>query len=414
MVKKVLYIALAISMIACGSARKGAGVTTPAESATKDSTSVAGSSANTEKAVDAENKFWGKLLGEACRELKQENICLSPLSAQFAMAMVANGAEGETKQQICDAMQLGKDANTRSRSLLNDIGAKTFWSENCDVRIANSIWIKKDFNVRKKFIETNKESFDALVESVEFNQEAVKRVNEWCKESTNGRIPTILNRLNESDRMLLINALYFKAAWSKPFQEHNTTDKKFTTEKGDEIKVPTMMMRSNETFYKDDAVAMVAKRLQGGYSMLFILPEVGVKCDEAAEYVANDFNGLLQKMEVRDVTLSLPKFTTDFGISLKPIFESLGIKRAFGSDAQFNGISDEPLCISDVVQKTYINVNEKGTEAAAVTIAITGALSMKPPKIEIITFDRPFIYAIIKENCNEVLFAGKVGNPTVK
>ena len=414
MIKRVLYITLAISMAACGSARKGAGVTTPAESVTKDSPSVAGSSANTEKAVDAENKFWGKLLGEACRELKQENICLSPLSAQFAMAMVANGAEGDTKQQICDAMQLGNDANTRSRSLLNDIGAKTVWSENCDVRIANSIWIKKDFNVRKKFLETNKESFDALVESVEFNQEAVKRVNEWCKENTNGKIPTILDRFTESDRMLLINALYFKAAWSKPFQEHNTTDKKFTTEKGEEIKVPTMMMRSNETFYKDDVVAMVAKRLQGGYSMLFILPGADVKCDEAAEYVANDFNGFLQKMEVCDVTLSLPKFSTDFGISLKPILEKLGIKRAFGNDAQFDKISDEPLFISDIVQKTYINVNEKGTEAAAVTMAITGALSMKAPKIEIITFDRPFIYAIIKENCNEILFTGKVGNPNAK
>jgi serpin B len=119
-------------------------------------------------------------------------------------------------------------------------------------------------------------------------------------------------------------------------------------------------------------------------------------------------------MEVLDVTLSLPKFTTDFSVSLKPILSNLGIKRAFGGKAQLGGISDKPLFISDVVQKSYINVNEKGTEAAAVTMAITGLLSMRPPKVEVITFDRPFIYAIVKDDSNEVLFAGKVGNPKEK
>ena len=119
-------------------------------------------------------------------------------------------------------------------------------------------------------------------------------------------------------------------------------------------------------------------------------------------------------MEVTDVNLSLPKFTTDFGMSLKNTLANLGIKRAFGGKAQFGEISDEALYISDVVQKTYINVNEKGTEAAAVTMAIAGLLSMRPSKTESITFDRPFIYAIVKDNGNEVLFAGKVGNPAIK
>ena len=374
----------------------------------------AASVAETGREIIDSNSFWGKLLSEACREKRQENICLSPLSAQFAMAMVANGAEGKTRKEILDVMQLGDSANVNGRRLLDGIATKTVWSKHGDVRIANSIWIKEGFDVKQDFIDTNKESFDALVESAEFNNETVKRVNDWCNENTNGKIPTILDRLTENDRMLLINALYLKAAWSKPFQERNTTDKMFTTEKGEEIKVPMMMMRSNEPFYRDDAVAMVSKRLQGGYTMLFVLPGEGVGCDEAAEYLAKDFDTFLKEMTVKDVNLSLPKFTTDFGMSLKPILANLGIKRAFGSKAQFGGISDEALFISDVVQKTYINVNEKGTEAAAVTIAVAGALSMRPPKTEVITFDRPFIYAIIKDNSNEVLFAGKVGNPIEK
>ena len=410
MIKKALYFALIAGIASCGTTRNKVDATTQAGDLENGITDIA----ITDNTVDASNSFWGGLLGEACREMEQENICLSPLSAQFAMAMAACGAEGKTKKEICDAMQLGDSANIKGRRLLNDIAEKTVWNEHGDVRIANSIWIKEGFEVKQKFVDTNKEYFDALVESAEFNQETVKRVNDWCNENTNGKIPTILDRFTESDRMLLINALYLKAAWSKPFKEENTTERLFTTEKGEEIKVPTMMIRSNESFYSDDVVSMVTKRLQGGYTMLFILPGEGVKCDEAAEYVAKDFDTLLRNMEVRNVTLSLPKFTTDFSVSLKPILANLGISRAFGSNAQFDGISDEPLYISDVIQKTYINVNEKGTEAAAVTVAVTGLLSMRPPKVEIITFDRPFIYAIIKDNGNHVLFAGKVGNPAIK
>ena len=410
MIKKVLYTALIAGVASCGTTKNKVDSTTQADNLGNGITSIA----TTDNAVATSNSFWGKLLGEACREMKQENICLSPLSAQFAMAMVASGAEGKTKKEICDAMQLGDSVNVNSRSLLDDIATKTVWNEHGDVRIANSIWIKEGFDVKQEFIDTNKEFFDALVESAEFNQKTVKRINDWCNENTNGKIPTILDRLTENDRMLLINALYLKAAWSKPFQEGNTTDKMFTTEKGEEIEVPTMMIRNNESYYSDNMVSMVSKRLQGGYTMLFILPAEGVKCDEAAEYVAKDFDTFLQKMEVRNVLLSLPKFTTDFGMSLKPILANLGIKRAFGSKAQFGGISDEALFISDVVQKTYINVNEKGTEAAAVTMAIAGALSMRPPKTEVITFDRPFIYAIIKDNGSHIMFAGKVGNPAIK
>ena len=410
MIKKALYFALIAGIASCGTTRNKVDATTRAGDLENGITGIA----ITDNTVDASNSFWGELLGEACREMGKENICLSPLSAQFAMAMAACGAEGKTRTEILNAMQLGDSANIKGRRLLNDIAERTVWNEHGDVRIANSIWIKEGFEVKQKFVDTNKEYFDAFVESAEFNQETVKLVNDWCNENTNGKIPTILDRFTESDRMLLINALYLKAAWSKPFQERNTTDKKFTTERGEEIEVPMMMMRSNEPFYSDDMVSMVSKRLQGGYTMLFILPGEGVKCDEAAEYVAKDFDTLLKNMEVRNVTLSLPKFTTDFSVSLKPILANLGISRAFGGKAQFGGISDEPLYISDVIQKTYINVNEKGTEAAAVTVAVTGLLSMRPPKVEIITFDRPFIYAIIKDNGNHVLFAGKVGNPTIK
>ena len=410
MFKRALYIGLVATMTACGSTYNMVKTTAQESELGNDAESIV-SARNNEP---ASNYFWGKLLGEACREVNRENICLSPLSAQFAMTMVANGAEGNTKQEICTAMQLGDSVNERSRGLLDDIATKTVWNKHSEVKIANSIWVKNGFDVKKDFVETNRRYFDALVEMAEFNKQTVEEINDWCSENTNGKIPTIIDRFNDSDRMLLINALYFKAAWSKPFAENNTTNKKFTTEKGEEIEVPTMMMRSNELFYSDEVLSMVSKSLQGGYNMFFILPNEDIECDAAAEYLAQNFDSIVNDMKIANVTISLPKFTTDFGVSLKPVLENLGIKRAFGNKAQLGGISDEPLFISDVVQKTYINVNEKGTEAAAVTIAVTGLLSARVPQVEVITFDRPFLYAIIKSDSNEVFFTGKVGNPNQK
>jgi serpin B len=218
MVKRILYITAIIAIASCSTTKNKMNATT-LESGSGIGCEAVSSTATAETA----NSFWGKLLGEACREMNQENICLSPMSAQFAMAMVASGAEGKTKKEICDAMQLGDSANINSRRLLDDIATKTVWNEHGDVRIANSIWIKEGFDVKQEFIDTNKEFFDALVESAEFNQETVKRVNDWCNENTNGKIPTIIDRFTDSDRMLLINALYLKAAWSKPFREENTT-----------------------------------------------------------------------------------------------------------------------------------------------------------------------------------------------
>ena len=412
MIKRILYITIVATLASCGTARNKVETTTQTSKTGGNTTAVTAA----QNSTLASNSFWGDLLGEACREMDKENICISPLSAQFAMAMVANGAEGKTKEEILDVMQLGNDFNANGRKFIDNLSLEEKYDYiNCEVRTANSIWIKEKFDVKQEFIDKNNTCFDALVEKAEFNDNTVKRINEWCSENTNGKIPSILDSFDNSDRMILLNALYFKAQWLKQFKEANTTTRTFTTEKGDEVEVPMMMMRYNEQCYKDDTLSMVAKRYESinGHVMLLVLPNEGVGCDVAAELLASNFDTYLGKLETCDLTLSLPKFKTDFSGSLKHILADLGIKRAFGSKAQFGGISDEALCISDIVQKTYINVNEKGTEAAAVTMGRAGALSMRPPKTEIITFDRPFIYVIIDSN-NNVLFAGKVGNPNEK
>jgi serpin B len=186
MIKKALYITIVAALASCGTSKNG--------------TSTPGN----DSAL-----FWGELLNEAEKQTEKENICLSPMSAQLMMAMVANGAEGKTKQEICNAMQLGDDANARYRELLDNLENK-----HCEVKAANSIWIKEKFDVKQEFVDTNKVYLDALVERVEFNDETVERINNWCKENTNGKIPSIIERFNGSDRMVLLNALYFNGKWN--------------------------------------------------------------------------------------------------------------------------------------------------------------------------------------------------------
>ena len=204
MVKKVLYTAFIVMAISCNTSRNAVGGVAPGNSSAENAATGPMAAA---KNTAASKSAWGELLGEACRQMDMENICLSPLSVQFALSMIANGAEGITTKEICEAMQIGDDANRHYRTFLDKLDNKY-----CEVKIANSIWIKEKFDVKQEFIDTNKVFYDAQVEKTEFNDAAVERINNWCKENTNGKIPSIIERFNENDRMLLLNALYFKAA----------------------------------------------------------------------------------------------------------------------------------------------------------------------------------------------------------
>ena len=148
--------------------------------------------------------------------------------------------------------------------------------------------------------------------------------------------------------------------------------------------------------------------------MLFALPKENVECSEVAETFMQDLDGCLEGMKICNIDLSLPKFTTEFGSSLKDVLEQQGITRTFGVNAELKGISDTPLFVDDIIHKTYIDVDEEGTEAAAVTAITVRLTSIRPEKVIAMKFDRPFVYAIINNENNEVLFVGKIGNPIEK
>lgn len=403
MLKKVLYITLAICLSACCSKQK------TSINVTADTIADA-----PQNVIANANSFWGNTFNDLCNTSKKENVCLSPLSAQYALAMVANGAEGETKQELYKALASDSNVNIFYKDLLRNLNTNEDW-QHCEVNIANSIWINKKLSVKEPFITENKENYEATIESVAFNDNTLERINEWCSKMTKGKIPTILDDIKPNDRMYLINALYFNAIWNKKFNKDNTKKEKFTTENGEVVEVDMMRQRENSLYYNNEDFEMTIKGFYDGkYSMLLALPKKNVKCGKAAQIMMNDLDNYLLKMKRCEVDLSMPRFTVEFGSSLKEVLEQQGIIRAFGQRAQFEGISDEPLRISDIMQKTYVKVDEDGTEAAAVTAVRVGAMSMRPQNIIPMKLDRPFVFAIIRNDGNEVLFVGKVGNPLEK
>lgn len=354
-------------------------------------------------------QFWNALFTEVCNASARKNVCISPLSAQLALSMTAAGAEGETQEQMYAAMGVKGNVNALSKELVDGIvdGGKE-----CEVKIANSIWINKKLAVKSSFVEANKEYFDADVESLPFNEEAAAEINGWCSEKTNGKIESIIGKINKDDMMYLVNALYFKGAWKDQFASEATATKPFTTEDGRSVDAEMMHQHIRTTYYEDSIMQVAYKPFKERYSMMLVLPAEGVSMESLFGHLAGyDLSSRMGK--VVSLELSMPKFRSEFSTSLKQALKDMGIERAFSPDAQFGGISKEPLCINDVIQKTFINVDENGAEAAAVTAVSMMLGSAMVPEKKSMNLNRPFLYIIMDYNAN-ILFVGKVGDPAEK
>lgn len=355
---------------------------------------------------------WGHLLLSVLDEEKDaENVCVSPLSAQMALSMAAAGATGTTQEEIYHVMRLTGDANTTNRSILETMNE----DDRCEVKLANSIWINEKLDVKKGFIDTGKEYYNALVTTAPFNKATLERINGWCSDNTGGKIRSILNEIKKNDMMYLINALYFKGAWKDKFSNSFTCNRPFTTEAGKSVEVEIMHQIVRTIYYEDEQLQMASMPFNGGYKMILALPREESSIEDAILHLALNYRACLTNMSIYNVELYLPKFRSEFSTSLKEPLRRMGIEKAFGSEAEFSAISESPLNIDNVIQKTYISVDEDGAEAAAAT-AISMSLLSSGRQLETRTMEinRPFIYLITDATGENVLFAGKVGNPQGK
>ena len=362
------------------------------------------------------NKFGFNLFKEINKSDPKQNIFISPLSVSMALGMTLNGANGATFDAMKETLQLNGlsqvQINETYKSLidlLSHLDAKVKFT------LANSIWYRQEFAVENDFIDVNQSFFDALVQKLNFNDPlAPDTINQWVKDKTSGKIEKIVEQIKDEDVMFLINAIYFKGNWTYEFDKDLTTDDIFTKTDGSTVAVQMMKQEGEFDYFENQEFQAINLPYgDGDFSMMLILPtqenDLNAVMNQINESNWQDWqNSLIPE----NGTIQLPTFSMELKFSLKEILKMMGMSLAFEPlNADFSKInSDKDLFISDVLHKTFVEVNEEGTEAAAVTSVIIGVTSIGGGGFTM-RIDRPFLFFIHENRSQTILFMGKVLNP---
>lgn len=333
---------------------------------------------------------------------KDANVLVSPFSAGTALSMLAEGAGGQTRDELVAA--LGGALFPGDLLAMDSIA---------DVRSANSAWIRSAFHVKDTYSALLGQKYGAMIAEKDFSDpNTVEAINAWCSENTEGRITEIVDQISPDMMMFLVNALYFKAPWKNEFNPSATSDRTFHGSAGDS-QVPMMNMTGTLGYAEAAGSQLVELPYKGGcYSMLVMLPESGLEIDKVVSGLSEqNFRTAVDKLTRRKVHLSLPKFKFDTDLVLNRMLMAMGVEKVFGTSAELDGISDASVYVDQVRQKCFIEVNEEGSEAAAVTSIGVRLTSASPfePALEM-NVDRPFLFAIVDKSADNMLFIGKVMN----
>ena len=367
--------------------------------------------AEQQKRVGQDNAFAFDLLKKTITTSQETNVFVSPLSVSIALGMAWNGANGQTKTEMESALKISgmsvqaiNDYYKIMQSTLPGIDPTTKLS------IANSMWYRTGFQVKPDFLKVNTDYFNAYVKELDFSQAWAKdTINNWCSKHTNKLIPTILDEIPQEAVMYLTNAVYFKGIWRNKFDKKVTMESTFTNELNNQVKVN--MMYQKDTFgYALDDNAQYLDLAYGNkaFSMTVILPaDNKTPADILENLTLASWNTTLNSLNEREVMVYLPRFKVENKFMLKQALNSMGMTQAFTELADLSNISDEHLAISDVVHKTYVTVDEEGTEAAAITNI--GIITTSMPDYPIFNVNKPFLFVIREKSTSVILFIGKMG-----
>lgn len=333
---------------------------------------------------------------------KNENLVISPYSAGVALSMLAEGAEGQTKAEFNSALN---DCIFKAENLGGN--------DSVIVNSVNSLWVDDDFSVRNRYVSLLQKDFDALATTLNFaDPSTVQAINNWCSEHTNGKIKDIINKLGPGDVMVLANALYFNAPWLDPFDEALTSKADFYGSNG-KTQVNMMSRRGYMNYAEYEGCQLVELPYEGGrYSMYVLLPSEGLDVNKVIPYLGEKaYDAAIAALQPKEVLLRFPKAKVETSLLLNETLQSMGIKTAFTSAADFKGIAEMgPLVLDQVKQKCFVEISEKGTEAAAVTVAQIRLTSVRPSSYVTMTVNRPYLFFIVDTRNNNVMFAGRVMN----
>jgi len=364
--------------------------------------------------VDSDNRFGIKLFQEIVKTQKDTNIFISPLSVSMALGMTLNGANGTTREAMINTLELaGLSDQQINENYASLVELLVGLDPKVKFQIANSIWYRNDMAFEPSFIDLNKKYFDALVSALDFaNPNAKNIINAWVDEHTNGKIKEIVEEIKRDDVMFLINAIYFKGIWKYQFDEKNTAAALFTLP--DNSQVPCKMMAQTgefQYFANDKFQAIDMPYGDELFSMVVILPGSAVNLDELImELDQNNWDQWLGLFQKEKGTIFLPRFKLEYKLKMNDVLKALGMGIAFSGDADFTRMyKPGGLFISEVNHKTFVEVNEEGTEAAAVTSVVIDRTSTSGFVMRV---DRPFIFAIREHHSGTILFIGKIFDPS--
>ena len=363
-----------------------------------------------QKLITGSNAFAFDLFRQINTGQRTSNVFVSPLSASMALGMTVNGAAGATYEAMHSALRLAdaskQEVNEGYKSL---IALLRGLDKTTDFRIANSIWYESSFPFNDAFLADSKSFFDAEVKGLDFKSpSALTAINSWVNQSTAGKIPAILETIDQSEVMFLINAIYFKGSWQKQFDKSQTRDAPFFALDKTSSTVP--LMHQSGTLRVARTASYTAVDLLYGnsaFAMTVLLPDPGVDINTLAESLSGEgWKSLEESFSEHSSDLYLPRFQLTWKRELNPDLTALGMGVAFHDGADFTGMSPRghELIITKVIQKTFVDVNEEGTEAAAATSVGIGVTSAPAP----IRVDRPFLFVIRERFSGTILFMGKI------
>jgi len=417
----VLLVALVSSLAACAQPVAGGEVI---QSEKQRVTSPEVDEADLTALVSGNNAFAFDLYQALGAE--DGNLFYSPYSISLALAMTYAGARGETAQQMADTLHFVLPQD-RLHSAFNSLDielsrrgedAKGKDGGGFRLNIVNAIWGQKGYHFLTTFLDLLAENYGAGLRIQDFvgaPEESRITINNWVSDQTEGRIRDLIPQgvIDELTRLVLTNAIYFNAAWQYPFDEDLTSDGSFYPLDGGEVTVPMMRQTELLGYTEGDGYQAVELLYDGGeLSMVILLPAPGQFEAFEGALDAQQVDGIIDRLEQRQVALTMPKFEFESSFGLKEALAEMGMPVAFSESADFSGMTgNRDLFIADVIHKAFVSVDEAGTEAAAATAVVMALTSVPDTPVEV-TVDHPFVFLIRDIETDTILFVGRIVNPS--
>ena len=365
-----------------------------------------------------EKDFVFAFYSEIAKGSPESNLFLSPFGISTAFSMAYEGSAGNTASEMQQVFGFIPDDQKRRESISDTLARLDSKNDLYKLQIANALWVKDGYQIKQDYLDTATTYYDSTVDNVDFvTNDGVNKINRWTSEKTQGKIKDVLapDSTDELTRMVITNAIYFKGKWGNQFNPGNTSDELFWLDKNKSVTVPMMKSPADMFDYYEtkDLQAIKMYYVGGDISMIVLLPKDKNGLDSLEDSLnMQKLDSIRDMMTMQPLTIQMPKFEFETEYKLVDSLENLGIHDAFDeNNADFQGMTDEQVYLAQAIHKAFVNVNEEGTEAAAITALVVQFASGPPePRHEFIA-DHPFVFIIQENNTGEILFIGRLANP---